>query len=90
VEVFNDRGSVVCALDVTERTPEGICHSYESCADYEPTGKPGDSPDLGGCINILTPSRFVTKNAHGLAVNSCLVEVRKWREDNGTASEPEA
>jgi trimethylamine-N-oxide reductase (cytochrome c) len=26
----------------------------------------------------MTPSRFITKNAHGLAVNSCLVEVRKW------------
>jgi len=33
---------------------------------------------MHGCINNLTPDRFITKNAHGLSVNSCLVEVRKW------------
>lgn len=78
IEVYNDRGSVLCALDVTERIPAGMVHSYESCADYLPLGEPGNSTDKNGCINILTPSRFITKNAHGLAVNSCLVEVRKW------------
>jgi trimethylamine-N-oxide reductase (cytochrome c) len=24
---------------------------------------------------------MITKNAHGLSVNSCLVEVRKWEGD---------
>jgi len=78
VEVYNDRGSVLCGLYVTNAIPQGIVHSYESCADYKPIGVPGESPEQNGCINILTPSRFITKNAHGLAVNSCLVEVRKW------------
>ena len=78
VEVYNDRGSVLCGLEVTERLPEGIVHSFESCADYQPIGVPGESPEANGCVNILTPKRFITKNAHGLAVNSCLVEVRKW------------
>jgi trimethylamine-N-oxide reductase (cytochrome c) len=36
---------------------------------------------MNGCVNILTPERFITKNAHGLAVNSCLVEVKKWEGD---------
>ena len=83
VEVYNDRGSVLCGLEVTDRLPAGVVHSYESCADYKPVGVPGESAELCGCVNILTPSRFITKNAHGLAVNSCLVEVRKWEGDAG-------
>jgi trimethylamine-N-oxide reductase (cytochrome c) len=81
IEVYNDRGSVICALEVTERVPEGIVHSFESCADYRPIGLPGKSPDVHGCVNNLTPERFITKNAHGLAVNSCLVEVKPWEGD---------
>lgn len=83
VEVYNGRASVICALEVTERVPAGVVHSYESCADYRPLGEPGNSPEVHGCINNLTPKRFITKNAHGLAVNSCLVEVRKWEGDCG-------
>ncbi len=78
VEVYNDRGSVLCGLEATERIPVGMTHSYEACADYRPIGKPGESPEQNGCINTLTSKRFITKNAHGLSVNSCLVEVRKW------------
>ena len=81
VEVYNDRGKVLCGLETTERVPQGICHSYESCADYvtlenDPGGD--DTTEIMGCINNLTPGRFITKHAHGLSVNSCLVEVRKW------------
>lgn len=79
IEVYNDRGSVLCALEVTNRLPAGVVHSYESCSDYTPVGIPGASPEKSGCINILTPSRFITKRSHGLSVNACLVEVRKWK-----------
>ena len=77
VRVFNDRGVVICAAQVTERLPPGTVHSYESAADYVPVGEPGKSADKGGCINILTPHRFITKNSSGQAPNSCLVEVEK-------------
>jgi len=83
VEIYNDRGSVVCALQVTDRLPPGVVHAYESCGDYKTVGTPGESPEICGCVNILTPKRNITKNAHGLAVNSCLVEVRKWEGDLG-------
>ena len=83
VEVYNDRGSVLCGLEVTNRLPAGTVHSYESCSDYQPTGEPGESPEVSGCVNILTSKRFITKHAHGLAVASCLVEVRKWEGDLG-------
>lgn len=81
IEVYNDRGRVLCGLHLTERIPEGMAHSYESCADYKTLkNNPGEegAVETEGCINNLTPGRFLTKNAHGLAVNSCLVEVRKW------------
>jgi molybdopterin guanine dinucleotide-containing S/N-oxide reductase-like protein len=80
VKVFNDRGAVICAAQVTERVPPGTVHSYESSAVYDPIGEPGFSPDRGGCVNILTPSRPMIKKSHSVAANSCLVQVQKWTE----------
>ena len=48
VKAFNDRGAVILAAQVTERVPPGTVHSYESSAEYNPLGKPGESPDRGG------------------------------------------
>jgi trimethylamine-N-oxide reductase (cytochrome c) len=78
VKVYNDRGAVILAAQVTERVPPGTVHSYESCADYDPLGEPGESPDRSGCVNILTPSRYITKNSSGMAPNSCLVQIEKY------------
>jgi trimethylamine-N-oxide reductase (cytochrome c) len=78
LKVFNDRGAVICAAQVTERIPPGTVHSYESAAEYDPIGEPGASPDRGGCINILTPSRPIIKKSHSIACNSCLVQIEKW------------
>ena len=63
---------------MTERVPPGTVHSYESCSDYEPVGKPGESADRSGCVNLLTPGRFITKHASGMAPNSCLVQIEKY------------
>ena len=78
VRLFNDRGGVICAAQVTERVRPGVVHSYESSAIYEPIGAPGVSDDLGGCVNILTPSRPIIERSHSMAGNSCLIEVEKW------------
>ncbi len=78
VRAFNDRGSVILAAQVTERVPPGTVHSYESCADYDPLGAPGESPDQAGCVNILTPKRFITPTSTGMANNSCLIQVERW------------
>ena len=78
VRAFNDRGSVILAAQVTERVPPGTVHSYESCAEYEPLGVPGESPDRGGCVNILTNIRLITTYSGGMSNNSCLIEVEKW------------
>jgi molybdopterin guanine dinucleotide-containing S/N-oxide reductase-like protein len=78
VKVFNDRGAVLCAAQLTQRLSPGTVHSYESSAIYEPIGEPGASPDRGGCMNILTPSRPMIKKSHSFAANSCLVQIEKW------------
>ncbi|TCS42710.1 molybdopterin-dependent oxidoreductase [Reinekea marinisedimentorum] len=78
VEVHNDRGSVLCAAQLTSRVPKGTVHSYESSALYEPIGEPGESPDRGGSMNVLTPSRPIIKKSHSTACNSCLVNIRVW------------
>ncbi len=80
VEAYNDRGSVILYAFLTERVPAGTVHSYESSAVYAPIGEPGKSPDRGGCVNILTPSRPIVKKSHSTASNSCLIEIRKWEE----------
>ena len=81
VKLYNDRGAVICIALVTERMRPGTVHSYESGAKYDPLepGKAG-SPDRGGCINILAPSRTLSKRVPGEANNSCLVEIAKWNE----------
>jgi molybdopterin guanine dinucleotide-containing S/N-oxide reductase-like protein len=79
VKLYNDRGRVLCIAVVTERVRPGIVHSYASSAKYDPLepGKPG-SIDRGGCVNLLTSSRMLSKNAPGMTPNSCLIEIEKW------------
>jgi trimethylamine-N-oxide reductase (cytochrome c) len=83
VKIFNDRGAVICAAQVTERVPPGTVHSYESSGNYDPMGEPGNSADRGGCINQLTPSRTIIKKSHAMAANSCLVQIEKWNGEEG-------
>jgi trimethylamine-N-oxide reductase (cytochrome c) len=79
VKLYNDRGAVLGIAKLTERVKPGIIHSYTSSARYDPLepGKPR-SIDRGGCVNLLTPVRMLSKNAPGMAPNSCLVEIAKW------------
>ena len=79
IKMYNDRGAVLGIAKVTETMRPGVVHSYCSSGVYDPLepGKVG-SVDKGGCVNLLTPSRMVSKNAPGMAPNSCLVEVSKW------------
>ena len=79
VKMYNDRGAVLGIAQLTERVRPGTVHSYLASAKYDPLepGKAG-SIDKGGCVNLLTPSRMVSKNAPGMANNSCLVEITRW------------
>ncbi len=82
VKIFNDRGAVICAAHLTARLLQGVAHSYESSAAYDPIGEPGRSVDRGGCVNLLSPARTQIKNAHSMANGLSMVEIEKW--DGGT------
>ncbi len=82
VKAYNDRGAVILAAQLTERVPSGTCHSYESSAEYKPLGKPGQSPDRGGCVNILSSDKFIGKHTSGMATQHFRVEIEKWDGGN--------
>ncbi len=79
IKIYNDRGAVLGIARLTERVRPGTVHSYQASAKYDPL-EPGNpkSTDRGGCVNLITPSRMVSKNAPGMAPNSCLIEIQKW------------
>ncbi|MBT7033108.1 MAG: molybdopterin-dependent oxidoreductase [Rhodospirillaceae bacterium] len=86
IKLHNDRGAVICAAQLTERLRPGVVHARQASAVYDPIGKPGYSPDRGGCINLLTPGRTQTAKTHSASYNSCLIEIALW---DGAASETE-
>ena len=79
IKLYNDRAAVLGIAQVTERMRPGVVHSYEGSSLYDPVvpGNP-DSPDRGGCVNMLTSSRTISQNVPGMAPNSCLVEISRW------------
>ncbi|MFC1910948.1 molybdopterin-dependent oxidoreductase, partial [Chloroflexota bacterium] len=79
VKLHNDRAQVLGIANLTERCRPGTIHAFEASARYDPLelGKAG-SPDRAGCVNLLAPDRFMSKNVAGFAPNSCLVEIDKW------------
>jgi trimethylamine-N-oxide reductase (cytochrome c) len=83
IRVFNDRGNVLCAVDISPLTAKGVVKSFESSAEYDIVE---DSRfgrvDRGGCVNVLTPRRQQMKNTEGMGSNSCLVEVERWSPDD--------
>ncbi len=85
VELYNDRGNVLVCASVTERVPVGVMHSYGCSATYDPVvpGQPG-SLDRAGCVNLLTSSTHVSKNAPGMTPNSCLCEARVYPKEKRT------
>ncbi len=88
VLLYNDRGGVLCALEITERVRPGVVHSYGSSAEYDPLGKAGESIDRGGCVNILTSKRFITKTCGGMALD-CQLEVKRWEGETVTPGNAE-
>ncbi len=79
VKLYNKRATVLCIAVVTERVRPGVVQAFSCSAKYDllEPGNP-DSPDRGGCVNLLTPRRMTSKNAPGMAALSCLIQVAKW------------
>ncbi len=87
IRIFNDRGSVLCAADVTSLMAPGAIKGYESAAVFDMIEHPVHGRiDRGGCLNLLTPKRHQVKNTSGMACNSCLVEIEPWTDLSAFAS----
>ena len=79
VKIFNDRGAVICAADVSPLMAQGVVKSYESSAEFQLIDVAGETVEIGGCLNMLTPDRSQTRGTSSMSPNSCLVQVEKWR-----------
>lgn len=78
IRLWNLRGSVVCAAQVTDRLRPGVVSACTGSAQYRPAGEPGNSTDLGGCVNMLNPKKTITEQASGMAPNTSLIQFEKW------------
>jgi len=78
IRLWNDRGSIVCAAQVTDRLRAGVVSASTASAEYRPAGEPGKSTDLGGCVNMLAPSKSITPKSHGIRPNANLIQMEKW------------
>ncbi|MBW7850336.1 MAG: molybdopterin-dependent oxidoreductase [Rhodospirillales bacterium] len=78
VVVFNDRGAVVCAANVSPLVSAGVVKTYESSAQLDLVETARGLVDRGGCVNLLTPGRTIERGTEAIAPNSCMVEIEKW------------
>ena len=78
IRLWNHRGSVVCAAQVTDRLRPGVVSACTGSAQYRPAGEPGNSTDLGGCVNMLSPKKTITEHSSGMAPNTSLIQFEKW------------
>jgi trimethylamine-N-oxide reductase (cytochrome c) len=85
VKVYNARGAVLCAVDVSELVSHGVVRAHESSAELELIDTPAGRVDRGGCMNLLTSGRSMSATADGITPNSCLVEVEAWHEVRASA-----
>jgi anaerobic selenocysteine-containing dehydrogenase len=79
VKIFNDRGAVICAADISPLVALGVVKSYEASAEFQLVDIAGERVEIGGCLNLLTPDRPQTRGTSSMSPNSCLVQVEKWR-----------
>jgi trimethylamine-N-oxide reductase (cytochrome c) len=78
VRIYNDRGSILCAVYATERIMPSVVNVQEG-GWYMPLN-PGDpdSVDVGGNPNVLISNRQPEPLCDGM-INGARVEVEKWR-----------
>ncbi len=79
VKVFNDRGAVICAADISELVATGVAKSHEASGRFEMLEVQGETIEIGGSLNILTPERPQSVKTHSMSPNSTLVQVEKYQ-----------
>ena len=70
---------MICAADISPLITPGVVKSYEASAESQLVEVAGETAEIGGCLNLLTPDRPQSRGTSSMSPNSCLVEVEKWR-----------
>jgi trimethylamine-N-oxide reductase (cytochrome c) len=78
IRLYNDRGSVICAADVSTIVMQGIVMAYQASALYEIVQDGDRVVEVGGCVNVLTSKRPLALHTEGMGANSCLINVELW------------
>ena len=78
IKVFNERGVVLCAAYVTERLVTSTVY-VDHGARFDPLD--AGNLDRGGAINLITPTRVISKTATGMVVSGFLVDIAKVTDD---------
>jgi predicted molibdopterin-dependent oxidoreductase YjgC len=74
VKAYNEKGAVLCGARVWERMMPKVSYiDHEARIDWIIPGK----LDCGGAINLISPTKTVSKNCPGMASSGYLVEVKK-------------
>ena len=79
VRLYNDRGAVICAADVSPLVMPGVVLGFQASAEFDPIPDGDGFADRGGCLNLLTPERPQMQGTEGMGANSCLIEVEPWQ-----------
>ncbi len=76
VKVFNDRGTVLSAVHITEFVPPGVVRQTFG-ANYRPAGPAAADPlmDTNGMVAAISPYKTISANCFGFAVGWFLVQV---------------
>jgi len=87
VQVFNERGIVLCGAYVTERVIPGAAYvDHGARADFIVPGY----LDRGGAINLISPHNTTSKNAAGMVCSGFLVDVQPFDIDECRKKYPDA
>jgi len=74
VNIYNERGAILCGAFVTERVMPGAV-SVDHGAKYDPI-IPGEL-DRGGATDTICPRKTTSRNAVGMAMSGYLVELER-------------
>ncbi|MCD8567970.1 MAG: hypothetical protein LRY50_06370 [Geovibrio sp.] len=79
VEVYNDRGSIVCCAFLTDDIVPGVTAVAEGAWYCAENPEKNNSRCLSGQVNVLTSDRPTSRFAQAISANTCLVGIKKLK-----------
>lgn len=80
IRVFNDRGACLAGLEISADIRDGVLE-LPTGAWFDPQTVDGESLEVHGNPNVLTPDQGTSRLAQGCTAHSCLVDVEKYNRE---------